>query len=101
SQIVYQTDDQYSGHFVELLEQSIRCRIRSCVPWAAELSGGLDSSAVSVTAQDLLNRSGSGQRVSTLSLAEPGKPWDESDYINQTSQFAGLRSECFPAHYAD
>jgi asparagine synthase (glutamine-hydrolysing) len=101
SPISYQTDDQYTEHFVQLLEESVRCRMRSCVPWATELSGGLDSSTVSVTAQELLNRSGSGQQVSTLSLAQPGKQWDESEYIQEISQFAGLRSECFPAYYAD
>ncbi len=101
SAISYQTDGEYAEHFFRLLEQSVRCCMRSCVPWATELSGGLDSSTVSVTAQGLLDRSGSGQRVSTLSLAEPGKPWDESEYIHEISRFAGLRSECFSAYYAD
>jgi len=94
--IRYQTDDQYAEHFTQVLEESVRCRMRCCVPWASELSGGLDSSTVSVTAQALLNRSGSGQQVSTFSLAEPGKPWDESEYIAEISQFAGLRSESSP-----
>jgi asparagine synthase (glutamine-hydrolysing) len=101
SPITYQTDDQYAEHFIEILEQSIASRMRSCVPWATELSGGLDSSTVSVTAQGLLNRSGSGQRVSTFSLAQPGMPWDESQYINEITQFAGLRSQSFPADYPD
>jgi asparagine synthase (glutamine-hydrolysing) len=94
--LTYRSDDEYADHFLQVLEKSVSSRLRCTVPWAAELSGGLDSSSVAVTAQRLLNPASSGNRVSTFSLAEPGKPWDESEYINEISQFAGLRSECFP-----
>lgn len=93
----YRTDDEYADHFRYLMEQSVLSKIRCHIPWSVPLSGGLDSSTISVTAQGLLNQTGSqGRRVSTLSLAMPGRPWDESEYIAETAQFAGLQSECFP-----
>jgi asparagine synthase (glutamine-hydrolysing) len=93
----YRTDEEYAEHFRQLINQSVRAQTRSNIPWGVELSGGLDSSTIAVTAQTLLNGSGSGQRVSTFSLVSPGKPWDESEYIAETVQFAGLHSEyCSP-----
>lgn len=96
SPLYYRSDDEYAEHFLQILEKSVSSRMRCNVPWATDLSGGLDSSTVAVTAQRLLNPASSGNRVSTFSMAESGKPWDESDYIDEISRFAGLRSECFP-----
>ncbi len=74
SLLEYRTDNDYAEHFRHLMEQSVRSRIRCNTPWGMPLSGGLDSSTIAVTAQALLNGSGSGaQRVSTFSLAVPGR----------------------------
>lgn len=98
----YRTDEEYADHFLHLMEQSILSKIRCSVPWCIPLSGGLDSSTISVTAQALLNRSGSGaQQVSTVSIASPGKAWDESEYILEIARFAGLRTEFFPPLHTD
>lgn len=97
SLLKYRADDEYAAHFRHLMEQSVLSKIRCHIPWGAELSGGLDSSTIAVTAQALLNQTSSQVcRVSTFSLAMPGRPWDESEYISETAQFAGLRSEYFP-----
>jgi asparagine synthase (glutamine-hydrolysing) len=91
------TDEEYAEQFLYLMEQSVRSQARCCAPWGVELSGGLDSSTIAVTAQAILNGNGSGERrVSTFSLISPGKPWDESEYISETAQFAGLQTEQFP-----
>jgi asparagine synthase (glutamine-hydrolysing) len=51
--IRYGTDEQYAEHFLEVFKEAVRCRLRTLTPPAAELSGGLDSSSVVVTAAAL------------------------------------------------
>ncbi|MGC2502109.1 MAG: asparagine synthase-related protein [Silvibacterium sp.] len=102
SLLEYRTDEEYADHFRHLTEQSVQSKMRSCIPWGVPLSGGLDSSTIAVTAQALLNGSGSGKRpVSTFSLVSPGKLWDESEYISETARFAGLQTEFFSARQTD
>ncbi|MEM9485181.1 MAG: asparagine synthase-related protein [Cyanobacteria bacterium P01_F01_bin.116] len=48
----------YSDMVRDLLEQAVRCRLRSAFPIGAHLSGGLDSSSVAVMAARLLQSKG-------------------------------------------
>lgn len=50
----------YAGRVRELLEQSIKSRLRTLHPVGAHLSGGLDSTAIAVLAQRYLSRTGIG-----------------------------------------
>jgi asparagine synthase (glutamine-hydrolysing) len=93
SLLEYRTDAEYAEQFRHLMEQSVLSNIRCNVPWGIPLSGGLDSSTIAVTAQALLNGGSSKRRVSTFSIVSPGKPWDESKYISETAEFAGLQTE--------
>jgi asparagine synthase (glutamine-hydrolysing) len=96
SLLQYQTDEEYAEHFLQLFDQSVLSRMRCNARWGVELSGGLDSSSIAVTAQALLDRGGIGSHqdcVLTFSNSSPGKPWDESDYIAAVVQHAGLQSE--------
>ncbi|KAJ7034081.1 putative asparagine synthase [Mycena alexandri] len=56
----------------EHLVESVRLRLRSDVPLAVYLSGGLDSSAVAGIATHLLRQNDPTARVSTFTLAYPG-----------------------------
>ncbi|HEY3616057.1 MAG TPA: asparagine synthase C-terminal domain-containing protein, partial [Candidatus Sulfotelmatobacter sp.] len=60
------------------------------------LSGGLDSSSVSVIANELLREQGRAEPLDTFSLVYPGMSCDESEYIQATVEHAGLRSHLFP-----
>lgn len=44
------SDDAYAAHFLALLRESVRCRLRGPTPPAVLMSGGLDSTAVAALA---------------------------------------------------
>ncbi len=87
--IEYGSDEEYAEHFRQLFDQSIRAQTRCCAPWGAQLSGGLDSSSIVVSARAVLGAS----RILTFSMACPGKPWDESEDIAAVVEKAGLTPE--------
>ena len=73
------TEDQYVSRYLELLEDSVRLRLRSDVAVAAQLSGGLDSSAVAALAARRL-----GHGLPVFSACYDEKPFDERDFIDPT-----------------
>jgi len=93
SLLQYRTDEEYADHFRNLMDQSVLSKMRCNAAWGVELSGGLDSSTIAVTAQALLDRGRPDQRARTFSLAWPGKPWDESEDIAAVVQKANLDPE--------
>ena len=92
-EVRHKTDEDYAAHFSAVLKEAVRCRLRSNTAVAAELSGGLDSSAV-VGISQLLIREGhpAGGDFATFSLAFPGLPCDESQYIDAAVQMWGVKS---------
>jgi asparagine synthase (glutamine-hydrolysing) len=95
-EIRYKTDEEYASQFLDLFREAVRCRLRSCGPIGSYLSGGLDSSSVSVIANELLREQGRTEPLDTFSLVFPGMSCDESEYIQATVEHAGLRSHLFP-----
>lgn len=93
SLLQYRTDEEYADHFRHLMDQSALTKIRCNAAWGVELSGGLDSSTIAVTAQALLDRGGRDQRARTFSLVWPGKAWNESEDIAAVVQKANLEAE--------
>lgn len=98
----YRTDEQYADRFRELVDQSVRAMMRSNTGFAVEMSGGLDSSTIAVSAQAVMDQNGrSPERVLTFSITTLGKAWDESEDIAAIAQHAGLNSETFEPFRAD
>ncbi|MDI5934179.1 asparagine synthase-related protein [Halomonas kalidii] len=56
--IRYQRRETYDEHLRELLEAAVSCRLRTSFPVASHLSGGLDSSGVTILASRLLHNAG-------------------------------------------
>jgi asparagine synthase (glutamine-hydrolysing) len=85
------TDAEFADAFLDVLRASIRARLRSAGSVGSELSGGLDSSTVSVLAGEIAAReSGSTIPWRTYSLAFPGLPCDETGWIRDTTALAGF-----------
>lgn len=79
-------DDIYSAKEIlrDLVEQSVRYRLKSDVPYGTFLSGGIDSSLVTAVAQKNLN-----QQLKTFTIAFAENKYDESQYAKQIAQYLG------------
>lgn len=79
----YPTDAEYEEHFRTLFAQSVRRRLRSDQPTVAELSGGMDSSAIVCVADQIMARGlAETPRLDTLSYYSDAEPnWDERPYF--------------------
>jgi len=97
-EIDYTIDDSHTEEFFieklqAILSDSLKLQVRSDVPLGAYLSGGLDSSAISVLASDVLK---SGIPVFTGKFAE-GPEYDESHHAKVVSdQINGSMIEIVP-----
>jgi asparagine synthase (glutamine-hydrolysing) len=75
--------DYASNRFKELMETSIKKRLRSDVPVGSSLSGGLDSSTI-VCVMSSFNLAASGQK--TFSASFPGFEKDETKYMKMVAE---------------
>jgi asparagine synthase (glutamine-hydrolysing) len=92
--IRYRTDQEYAEHFRSLLEESVRCRMRSPRPVGIMMSGGLDSTSVTCLAAQMTLP----QPLTTLSYVFDELPeCDERKYINTMQEKWGLRSIHLPS----
>lgn len=83
--IFYRTDGEYEEHFRALFEQSVRRRLRSNAPILAELSGGMDSSAI-VSMADRVTEG----LVDTVSYYNNNEPnWDERPWFSKVEERRG------------
>lgn len=77
--IVYRQPTDYAEHFLELLSEASRARLRSHADVGVMLSGGLDSSSIVAA----IAPSGAERGCRTFSIVAPGQPWDESQAIDR------------------
>ncbi len=81
--IRYKTDEEYAEHFRKLLEESVRCRMRSNAPVGVLMSGGLDSTSVACLAA----RMKTPQQLTTISFVfDELADCDEREYINAVKE---------------
>jgi len=70
-------DDAFRRRFRELLEDSVRIRLRADVPVGATLSGGLDSSTI----VGIVDRHTSGEPIHIFTSLYPNSRYDETPYF--------------------
>jgi asparagine synthase (glutamine-hydrolysing) len=85
-----ESDAAYERRFRELFEQAVQCRLRTNGPIGTTLSGGIDSSSITVVARDLLP---AGQPLHAFSNVYDEAPSsDEREYIETVTSRAGIKS---------
>ena len=86
--------DDYVDQLQELLRDAVRLRLRSDVPVGTHLSGGLDSSAISCLASELL---GGDLHVFTCGFKDADR-YDETRYARMVGEHLGAQyHEYFPS----
>ena len=89
---VPETNEAVAERFAELFREAVRCRIRGGRRVGAQLSGGLDSTAVACVARDALAGWGTGP-LDTFSLAFETLPRvDERAFVDAVVEAGGVRS---------
>jgi asparagine synthase (glutamine-hydrolysing) len=89
----FHTEEYFILELRRLIEDSIRIQLRSDVPLGAYLSGGLDSSLVTMIASKILSR-----QISTFSGAfHEGPEFDETEYIHEVVNASNAKAyEIYP-----
>jgi asparagine synthase (glutamine-hydrolysing) len=97
NRIRYRSDAEYEEQFRALFAESMHRRLRSGTPVIAELSGGMDSSAIVCTADDIISKNGTGARIprlDTISYYDDSEPnWNERPYFTKVEERRG-RAGC-------
>lgn len=89
--VTLDSDAAYERRFRELFERAVERRLRSEGPVGADLSGGLDSSSIAVTARALLQRS---EPLYTFSdVYDEASSSDEREFIETVTRRDGIISE--------
>ncbi|CAN5862161.1 asparagine synthase (glutamine-hydrolyzing) [soil metagenome] len=84
-------------HFRDLFQDAVRLRLRSDVKVGSCLSGGLDSSAIVCTVNQLLKQEGNAGGQETVSSCFELKQYDEQEYIDEVIAQTGVYSnKVFP-----
>jgi asparagine synthase (glutamine-hydrolysing) len=91
--IHYRQDADYEEHFRTVFAEAVRRRLRSDTPVLAELSGGMDSSAIVCVADRLIaDGSAEAPRLDTLSYYDDSEPnWNERPYFGKVEDQRGRR----------
>lgn len=93
----FQRDDDYREHFRELLERSVRRRLRTAAPPAVLLSGGLDSTSVATLAARRLASAGREPLTAITWVFNELVSCDERAFARAVVEGNGLASIELPA----
>lgn len=102
-QIRYRTDAECEEHFRSLFGEAVRRRLRSDTPVLAELSGGMDSSAIVCMADRVLTlQPHHTPSLDTVSYHDDTEPhWDERPYFTAVEESRGRQGHHIDIGYND
>jgi asparagine synthase (glutamine-hydrolysing) len=89
-ELVLSSDQDYADAFLKHFTAAVQCRLRSTTAVGSHLSGGLDSSAVTGVARQLLNAD-QGQLQTFSNIFDQVPECDERDYINPVLEQGNLK----------
>lgn len=89
-----ESDEAYAEAFRDIFTEAVRCRLRSAFTIGSQLSGGLDSSAVTCVAGKLLAQQGDAQLHTVSNIFDDVPECDERPFIE-----AVLAQGDFIPHY--
>ena len=94
SPLRYRTDGEYEEHCREKVTEAVRVRLHAKNPVFAEMSGGLDSSTVALTADRILRgRNESPHNLQTVSCVyDESKSADERSFIRAVAEHRGIET---------
>jgi asparagine synthase (glutamine-hydrolysing) len=84
------SDEEYAGAFREVFTRAVQCRLRSDFPVGSQLSGGLDSSAGTCVARELLAEQGPSPLHMFSSTFDDLPQCDERPFIHAILAQGGL-----------
>jgi asparagine synthase (glutamine-hydrolysing) len=84
------SDAAYERRFRELFEEAVKARLRTSVPVGTSLSGGIDSSSVTVVARELLPEAETLHTFSNVYDDAPSS--DEREFIEPVVKQEGIES---------
>ena len=97
------TDDDYAAQFLRLYRQAVQCRLHGPDPMGTHLSGGLDSSSISVLAARELRRQGRPPPLAFTwlpSLGEAATPLDRHHEAEYAAVACVAEQESLQVFYA-
>jgi asparagine synthase (glutamine-hydrolysing) len=89
-EIKMDSDEAYAEKFREIFTEAVRCRLRSAFPIASQLSGGLDSSAVTCVARDLLAEKKTTPLHTISTIFDTISECDERPFMNAVLEQGGF-----------
>lgn len=91
AEVIYRSDAEYEERFRHLLREAVRCRLRADGAVIAQLSGGLDSSAIVCIGDQLIARGeAEASKLETLSFVYgEARTADESRFIRCVEEQRG------------
>lgn len=90
--IRHRSDDEYAEHFRAIFSEVVQQQLRSNGPAGAMLSGGLDSSAIVCTAQQMARQGRVQSGLQTWSLLYSDPTCDERTYIDAVVRQADVQA---------
>lgn len=88
--IQFNSENEYIDRFKKILDEAVKCRLRSAYPVGTELSGGIDSSAVTGFASQHVSLNTFSHTLPDWAIAKHYPYEDERQFIQKVNEYCGI-----------